>query len=200
MLAGARFRFRDRHFLEIEYFSLKRFGRTRLDSEIRFGDAVYPIGVDIDSSFSTEVTRLGYSYRLVRRADWGVAASVGIHVTRLRALVDGLAFDNGDVLQPTREIADVSAPLPVFGVSGARRLGEKWVLVARGQWFFLSADDFNGSITHAAAFIEHSTFRNVGFGFGYDWFDIDVDTSSTLWRGNADVRFQGPMLFFQASF
>lgn len=200
LLAGVRWRFHERHFLEIEHFDLKRSGQTRIDTQIRFGEAVFPIGADVSSSFTTEVTRLGYSYRVVRRPEWGLAVSAGIHVTRLRAAIDSLSFDNGGTLQTVREIANVTAPLPVFGISGARRLGEKWVLVARGQWFFLEVDDIGGNITHAAAVLEHHTFRNVGFGVGYDWFDIDVDTTDSFWRGRADIRFQGPMAFIQASF
>lgn len=200
LLAGVRWRFHERHFLEIEHFDLKRSGRTRIDTEIRFGDAVFPIGADVSSSFTTEVTRLGYAYRVIRRPEWGLAVSAGIHVTRLRAAIDNLSFDNGSTLQPMREIANVTAPLPVLGISGARRLGQKWVLVARGQWFFLEVDDVGGNITHAAALLEHRTFRNVGFGFGYDWFDIDIDTTDSFWRGRADIGFKGPMVFIQASF
>jgi len=200
LLAGARWRFRDRHFLEVEYFSLKRSGQARIDTEIRFGDATFPVGADVSSSFTTEVTRLGYSYRVVRRPEWGLAVSAGIHVTRLRAVIDGVAFDNGGALPSTQEIASVTAPLPVFGISGARRLSEKWALIARGQWFFLEVDDIGGQITHAAAFLEYSSSRNLGFGFGYDWFDIDADTTDDFWRGRADVRFKGPMIFIQASF
>jgi hypothetical protein len=200
LLAGVRWRFHDRHFFEVEYFNLKRSGQARIDTEIRFGDAVFPVGADVSSSFTTEVTRLGYSYRVVRRPEWGLAVSAGIHVTRLRALIDGLTFGNGGTARPMREIASVTAPLPVFGISGARRLGEKWILVARGQWFFLEVDNIGGNITHAAALLEHHTFRNVGFGFGYDWFDIDADTSGDFWRGRADIRFMGPMIFIQASF
>ena len=102
LLAGVRWRFHDRHFLEVEYFNLKRSGQARLDAEIRFGDAVFPIGADVSSSFTTEVTRLGYSYRVVRRPDWGLAVSAGIHVTRLRALIDELTFDNGGTSRPVR--------------------------------------------------------------------------------------------------
>lgn len=199
-LAGVRWRFNDRHLVEVEYFRLKRYGQSRFDTEIRFGDATFPIGADVNSSFTTEVTRLGYSYRVVRRPEWGLALSAGVHVTRLRAVIDEINFDNNGELQPMREIASVTAPLPVFGLSGARRVGDKWTLVARGQWFFLDVDDMGGRITHAAAFLEHSTFKNVGFGFGYDWFDIDADATDTRWRGTADVRFKGPMLFIQASF
>ena len=200
LLANARWRFHERHFLEIEYFNLTRFGNKRIDREIRFGDADFPIGADLRSSFTTEVTRLGYSYRIVKRPEWGVALSAGLHVTRLRTSLDTLDFDNANPIDLNREVASVTAPLPVFGVSAARHLGGKWVLAARSQWFFLKVEDVEGSINHAAAYIEHYTFRNIGFGFGYDWFKIDVGATDKLWRGTADVRFNGPLFFVQASF
>lgn len=199
-LAAARWRFRDRHFLEIEYFDLKRFGEKRIESEIRFGDTAFPIGADISSSFSTEVTRVGYAYRVVKRPEWGLALSAGLHVTRLRASLDAVILDNGGTPQFDGEIASVSAPLPVFGIAAARRLGEKWVLTGKGQWFFLEIDDIRGALTHAAVFLEYNPFRNIGFGIGYDWFDIDVDSTDTYWRGSTDIRFHGPLVFVQASF
>lgn len=200
LLAAARWRFADRHFLEMEYFELTRYGGKRIEKEINFGERVFNIGADINSSFTTEVTRVGYAYRVIKRPNWGLALSAGIHVTRLRASLDSLEFDNANLPVLDAEIASVTAPLPVFGLSIARRLSEKWTLVGKGQWFFLTFDDYEGSITHATAHFEHNTFRQVGFGFGYDWFDIDVDTTDKYWRGSADVRFHGPLVFIQASF
>ncbi len=200
LLAAARWRFRDRHFLEVEYFHLKRHGNEQIEDEIRFGDTVFPIAADLDSTFTTEVTRVGYSYRALRAPDWGVAVSAGLHLTRLRAGLTVVPSDAGSLPAVSREIASVSAPLPVFGLSGARRLSKKWTLLGRGQWFFLKLDDVSGAITHAAVHLEHNTFNNVGFGVGYDWFDIDIDTNDSLWRGSADVQFKGPIIFVQASF
>ena len=200
LLAGFRWRFRDRHFLELEYFNLKRFGRKRIEEEITFRDEVFPIGIELDSSFTTEVTRASYGYRVIRRDNWGLALSGGVHVTRLRATLDGLAFDNVELPTRSREVASVTAPLPVLGLSGAWWLGGKWSLIGKGQVFFLEVDDVKGGITHASAYLEHNTFRNVGFGFGYDWFDIDVDATDDNWSGSANVQFKGPMLFVQARF
>lgn len=195
-----RWRFRERHFLEVEYFRLKRNGLRRLEGEIRFGDNVYPVGTDVRSSFTTEVTRLGYAYRIVRSRDWGLAFTAGLHVTRLRAALTEVVFDNVEVPVGEAEIAAVTAPLPVFGVSGARRLGEKWALIAQAQLFAVEVDDVDGRIEHGAIYFEHDTFERVGFGFGYDWFNVDVKSQDRLWTGRADVRFHGPMLFLKGSF
>ena len=120
--AALRWRFKKRHFLELEYFRLDRSGFRRLDGEIRFGDNVFPFGADVRSSFTTEVTRLGYSYRIVRNRDWGLAVGAGLHVTRLRATLTEVTFDNIDAPIDETEIAKVTAPLPVIGFGGARRL------------------------------------------------------------------------------
>ena len=198
--AALRWRFKERHFLELEYFRLDRRGFRRLDGEIRFGEDVFPIGADIRSSFTTEVTRLGYSYRIVRNRDWGLAVGAGLHVTRLRAALTEVAFENIDVPIGVTEIAKVTAPLPVIGFGGARRLGTQWALLARAQVFSVEIDDIDGAITHGALYFEHDTLDRFGFGFGYDWFVVDVKTEEKFWRGRAKVRFDGPMLFLKGSF
>lgn len=198
--AALRWHFKERHFLELEHFHLNRKGSRRLDGEIRFGEAVLPIGADVRSSFTTEVTRLSYAYRLVRSENWGVALGAGIHVTRLRATLTEIAFDNIGVPIADTEFAAVTAPLPVFGFSGARRLSKKWALVARAQFFALDVDDVDGSIRHAVVHFEHATRSNLGFGIGYDWFEVGIKTEERLWTGKADIRFHGPMLFLKGSF
>ena len=195
-----RWRFRERHVLEAEYFQLKRNGLRRLDGEIRFGDAVIPVGADVRSSFTTEVTRVSYAYRLVRNRDWGLAFGAGLHVTRLRAALTEVDFDNVEGPTGEAEIAAVTAPLPVIGFAGARRLGEKWALLVRAQLFDVEVDDVDGRIEHGAIYVEHDTFERVGFGFGYDWFNVEIKSRDRLWTGRADVRFHGPMLFLKGSF
>ena len=61
-------------------------------------------------------------------------------------------------------------------------------------------DDVDGRIEHGTIHFEHDTFDRVGFGFGYDWFNVEVKASERLWTGRADVRFHGPMLFLKGSF
>ena len=195
-----RWRFRERHYVEAEHFRLKRNGFRRLDGELRFGDNVFPVGADLQSGFTTEVTRVGYIYELIRSRDWGLGIGAGLHVTRLRAVLSEIIFDNPKVPVGNAEIAAVTAPLPVFGFSGARRLGEKWALLARGQWLSVQTDDIDGSIEHAAVYVEHDTTDWLGLGLGYDWFTIDVDAEDRLWLGNANVSFHGPMLFLKGSF
>ena len=98
------------------------------------------------------------------------------------------------------EVAIVTAPLPVAGMAGARRIGEKWTLIGRGQAFFLEVGDVEGSITHSSVYLEYDPFGHFGFGIGYDWFDVDVDVSDSQWYGHANIRFNGPMVFLKGSF
>jgi hypothetical protein len=200
LLAYVSWRFHECHMLELSYFDLTRSGETRAETVIRFGDIAIPIGANVNSSFTTEVTRVGYSYRFLAGTNWEAALSAGLHVTRLRARLNSLQFDNVGRPIANREIASVTAPLPVLGFSAAHRFGGAWSAGLRGQFFFLEVDDIDGSISHGAAYIGHDTFENIGFGLGYDWFDVDVETTDRFWRGAVDVRFFGPMIFVQGTF
>jgi hypothetical protein len=195
-----RWRFAERHFLEAEYFSLNRNGFRRVDGEIRFGDTTFPLGANINSSFTTEVTRLSYAYRLVRSRNWGLALGAGLHVTRLHTALTEIAFDNIGVPIGDQEIAAVTAPLPVFGFSGARRLSENWTLLARGQYLSVKVDEIDGSIEHGAIQFEYDPGGYLGAGFGYDWFNVNIRSEDRFWIGRAEVRFHGPVLYLTASF
>jgi len=75
-----------------------------------------------------------------------------------------VVIENIGVPVSNREIASVTAPLPVIGVSGARRLREKWALIAKGQTFVLKYDDVKGALNHGSIYFEHATTEHFGFG------------------------------------
>ena len=188
------------HMVDVSYFKLSRSGETRAENEFRFGEVVVPVGANVNSSFTTEVTRISYSYRFLERKTWEAAFSAGLHVTRLAARLNTLQFDNVGTPITDREIASVTAPLPVLGVSVGKYFSEKWTAGFRTQWFFLEVDEYDGAIGHASAMLTYQAFDQVGLGFGYDWFDVDVRTEDRFWTGAVDVRFNGPLIFLQAEF
>ncbi len=79
--------------------------------------------------------------------------------------------------EDSSEFSDVTAPLPVLGLSGSWEFAPKWSLYGRLQIFRLEVGDYDGSIDHLAIRLEHQTFRHVGFGLGYDFFELDIDIS-----------------------
>ena len=196
---GARLRVKSRHFFEYEHFGLSRAGAQTLTGEIEFDDTVFPVGADVRSFFDIKVNRLGYTYALAVTPTFGIGLSGGIHVTEIDTGITEVTIDTPFALENT-EIAKVTAPLPVIGVTGAWRISENWRVKGRLQLFRLQFDGIAGQLDHVSLTMENTTFKNVGFGLGWDLFALDVSMKEQYWNGKVDFRFSGPMIFLMGYF
>lgn len=191
-LIGFDWRFAQMHRLELEYFELDRGGFQTLSGNIEYGDTLFPFESEVSSFFNTDIFRVGYSYSFFQDQTRELAVGVGFHITDLAA---GISDE-----EDSSEFSDVTAPLPVLGIEGGWAFAPKWVLYGRLQIFRLEVGDFDGSIDHLAIRLEHQTFRHVGFGLGYDYFELDVDIDDSDWRGFANYQFDGPTVYVKATF
>lgn len=186
-----------RHFLEVEYFDLNRSGAATLTGEIEFGDQIFGFGAEVKSFFDMQVFRVGYAYIFKDTEKFAFALSAGLHITDLNT---GISEINSQFGEADVAVAAVTAPLPVVGMTGAWNLNDKWLLYGRLQIFRLTIDDFSGSLDHASIKLEYDAFEHVGFGVGYDLFDMGIDVDRRLWNGNVTFRFHGPILYLKGYF
>jgi hypothetical protein len=186
-----------RHFLELEHFRLSRSGLQTLTVELEFGEEVFEVGATVDSYFDTKVTRLSYAYLIHDSKRFAIALSAGLHITELSTGITELAtqFAIENV-----ELADVTAPLPVLGVSGAWRISEKWFMYGRAQIFRLEISDYKGGLDHASVKLEYSAFKHLGIGIGFDLFDHKLEIEKPAWNGTVDFEFRGPILYLKGNF
>ncbi len=94
----------------------------------------------------------------------------------------------------------VDLPLPVFGVSGLWRLPQNFWIQASAQYFALSIDEYDGSVTDYRVLVNWQPSKWLGVGFGYDMFEVDVDVEKDKFNGSLDWKYDGPMLFYSISF
>ncbi len=186
-----------RHFLEVEYFNLERSGAATLTGEIEFGDHTFNFGAEVKSFFDTHVTRISYAYLIKDTEKFAFALSAGLHITDLRTGISEINSQFGDA---EVVVAAVTAPLPVIGMTGAWRINDQWFMYGRLQIFRLTFDDFSGSLDHASIKLEYDAFDHVGFGVGYDLFDMGIAVDRRLWNGNVTFRFHGPILYLKGYF
>ena len=97
-------------------------------------------------------------------------------------------------------LSDITAPLPVVGISGGWNIIDKWYMYGRLQFFQLSISDYDGRLEHASVRLEYDAFEHVGFGLGYDMFGFRLDADRETWDGTVNYRFRGPMLFLKGQF
>jgi hypothetical protein len=110
-----------------------------------------------------------------------LALNVGLYV---------VAFDLGVRVAGTgpgaEEGGSLTAPLPVLGGRLVYRVKPRLNVVASADWFFLNYGDYKGSMNNAVAFVQHHTFKHVGFGGGLNRMAVDIEADSEDWFGDLE--------------
>lgn len=177
-----------RHRLSASWQDLDRESAAVLARDIRFGDVVFPIRVEVEAELDLTDYRLGYTYWPMRgdRAAFGL--TLGVRVLELRA---ALAIDSLDRFDE----GDVTGPLPFVGLEYRQGLGARTRLQAQVGLLEIEIDDVSGDQYHALLGVEHLTLRNIGFGADVSLSRIEVDTEDSGFRGAVELDFLALTVF-----
>ncbi len=209
---GVSWHFARRHALEGEIFSLRRTASITQPFEppIQIGDTIIESGT-IGTSYDTDVYRLTYGFSAIRSERSELQLKAGLHIARLKAdvLLEGAICDPTTTpttppgcppLGTSTEAEDVGAPLPHFGLSYSYAFMPNFGFSIAGMGFALEIEDIEGSIYELDADLVWQPFRHVGFGAGYRYFRVDVESNGSDLNGKFEFEYQGPTVFVQATF
>jgi len=191
-LGGFYWRMSERWRLEMEYFRLHREGSRTLDTQINWGNQVFPIGTTVNSSSTIHDTRVTAGYSFFKRTDKELGAGFGLHVMGVNASIEaaGVGSDTGAV----------TAPLPVVNFYGTFALTSQWAVRMHMDWLSLSYSQYQGDVRSMAFDLLYQPFRHVGFGVGMRSLVLDLTIDDPKWRGRARSTFSGPAAFMTVSF
>ena len=173
----------------------------RTKEEITWQGDVIPVDAVATGEFGFEIFEAAYEYAFIKSQDFELTGSLGLHYTRLEASLTAEIDASGE--QGMLDLggrAAVNAPLPVIGARTLWRFYDNLYLDFLGQAFYLSIDDFDGTILNARAAVTWQPKALLGLGFGYDWFRVDVDVGRSNFDGSMDWTYSGPQVFFNVSF
>lgn len=194
-------RFTERNKLRALWFSNSVSRSTRLEEDISWGDVVYPASVEVGTDFEFDVFELAYERSLLLRDRYELSGTIGLHYTELTLAIEGEGTIDGEsVAGRVRESGSVNAPLPVIGLRGLWRLTGPFWLDASAQFFYLSIDDYQGSLQDYRVAALWQPRRWMGIGIGYSQFTFDVDVEKEGFNGSLDWTYRGPLVFYSASF
>jgi hypothetical protein len=194
-------RFADRHKARFMWFNSSRENSRTIDEDINWGDETFPVNARVRAEFSFDVYELAYEYAFLRRDNYEVSGSFGFHYTELELTLSAKAETSGGTLDTDiSESGNVGAPLPVFGLRGTWALPYNFWIDASGQYFALSIDEYDGSLTDLRVALMWQPKTWLGLGIGYDRFAVDVDVEKDRFDGSLDWTYEGPMIFYSASF
>jgi hypothetical protein len=194
-------RFNDRHKLRFSAFDLEKSNKKTLTDEIEWGDTVFPVAVEVGYDHQFGVVEMAYDYSFLRRENYELGASIGLHYTHFEAGLNAKASTSGGVLAADiKEEASVDAPLPVIGLRGLWALPHNLWLDASAQYFALSIDDIDGNLQDYRVFLTWQPKTWLGIGAGYNRFAVNVDVEKDNFDGSLDWVYSGPMIFYSVAF
>jgi hypothetical protein len=192
-------RFAERHRVRVMYFDTTRSASKTIERDIRVGDTVFPVEALIDTRYETEVAEIAYEYSFLRGKQYEVGASIGIHNLRFGLSLNASENISGQSVVQA-QTANADGPLPVIGLHGVWRLGDRFFLDGQAQFFKVSLKPYDGRLEDYSASIVWMAFRRAGVGVGYNEFVTRVDVESSNFNGRLRWRYGGARVFISASF
>jgi len=195
-------RFADRHKIRAMIFDYSHSKSTTINDEIDWDGTVYPINANVEGKMSFSVYELAYEYAFMRRPDFEVTGSIGLHYTDFKAKLSGTwttSGEGGGTVSASKE-GSVGAPLPVIGVRGLWRIGGDFWLDAMAQYFAMNIDGYDGHLSDLKAVVMWQPVSWGGVGIGYNRFGVDVTAHKDKFNGNLNWAYQGPQIFYSVKF
>ena len=194
-------RINPRHHVRVMYTDYSREDSETIDGDIEWQGDTIPASATVRSHLGFTIVEAAYEYAFVSSDTYELAASAGLHYTKMEASLKATIDAGGG--GGTIEVggpAEVNAPLPVIGARGMWRMGGNFYLDGQVQYFALSFDDFDGSILNYRAAVIWQPKKYIGVGAGFDSFNIDVDVEKDRLTGSMDWTYSGPQVFVNVSF
>lgn len=95
---------------------------------------------------------------------------------------------------------DITAPLPVVGMQLDFAITPKLFIKQSLEVFYMEIGDFKGSINSFTIACEYNFWKNVGFGIGYDVFDLSLEANGSDYPnidfiGKVEFSYSGLLLY-----
>jgi hypothetical protein len=202
---GGYWRFADKHRIFFGYYNLNRDTTSTLNKNI--GPISIPAlgvndtilaGSNIAAKTNWDVYILGYGYSFYKTETAEVTGKIGFDVARISASINGTlnTLANGVLVGATAgSNSDVTAPLPVIGLSGEWAFSPSWKLIGSIGGFKVKVNDVDASVVDGTIGVDYRLFRNFGVGLGYTWLKLKGDVTKSDWNGSLNWRTDGINLY-----
>lgn len=187
------FRLRERNRLRVDYFATNRRGDNVINRQILFGDETFLASDRVTSSLDWRQFALTYTYSVFRNDRFEVGLGLGVH------FVEAYARGAVDAKQLRQEVSG-SGAFPTVPLDITWRISRRFAMVARGQYFHASVNNFEGSIAEYHGDFQYRWKPNFSLGAGYTIMRSSLDVSDANFPGAFRLNVRGPEAFFKISF
>ena len=160
---------RSRSYVRLSYFRLVRSANKRLESELEFGDSIYPIGTELISRYDMYIIRGLYDYDFYSDNRIRLGLSTGLYI-----LPVNFSVGTGRLID---ESATFIAPLPVVGLRNTFFITPKILFKQNIEVLYVKASRLTGTISDLNIWVEYNPFEHFGIGLGYNNFRFRFSAS-----------------------
>lgn len=195
--ADAYWRMTPRQKLRLMYFDTNASSTRVLSEEIVFNDEVYEVNLEVTGRLETQVTALSYEFDFLQGDNYELGGTFGIHNLSFEV---GLSAEANGLSASRSSTAEADGPLPVLGLHGVYRINDKWYLDGGIQYFQISFDPYDGSVTDLTASVVWQATKHFAFGAGWNQFRTKVEVDGDRFDGELTWKYGGARIFVTASF
>jgi hypothetical protein len=187
------YRWGKRSRVDFSYFKINRSGTASAPFDINWGDLpTIPAGTSVSSFFDQEVLKAtyGFSFLNERKAELGIDG--GLFVSDLSVGLSTASFGS--------QKADVTAPLPVVGAYFRYEISHRWRFIGKADFFYLQYSSYSGYLTDLRLDVEYHPWKHVGFGFGFNAIQQQLDYDTSNFSGSVKNTIGGPQIYVFTNF
>jgi len=186
----AYYRFNPRHRIDFTSFSVDRKGARSLaiDPPITIDGEDFSGGT-INSDIKYTLYKLGYAYSFYHSPKVELSITAGLNLTSYELK---FSDDTGAKV----EKADVTAPLPMFGLRMGYAITPKWSVNYVAESFFIELEDtIKGALINYELNTEYKLFKNFAIGAGIARIGSSLEVNDNDWKGSVSDSYRGYTIF-----
>jgi hypothetical protein len=200
------YRFNERHRIDWTYYRSKRGGDAIATRDITIGDPEDPDGIDlisagaqIESTWKYDMFKIGYVWSFLNKERYEWFIGTGLSIRNMDLDIAYRAGGSGSLQTDARRVKQ-TIPLPHLTIGGRWGITPKLDALWKYELFYVELGDYQGAQQDLMAVIEHQTFKNVGFGGGFNIVSLDLTANGSDFRGELDSSTAGVLVYLKAFF
>ena len=199
-LAEYRYRINDNWTLAAGAFTFEVDGTRTVSRDFNFDGVEFEAGVSLDTDIEVDTYIVDVLYTAYCSERSEVRVGGGLHMFDFNAELTGRVFA-GD-LEASRSNAtdDILAPLPNLRAQGFYAFTPKLGASATMGWLSANYDDYDGSFLYLQARLMYRLEGGLGFSFGYQFTDIELEHDRSNGKSKYEIEFDGPTVQLSYAF
>lgn len=169
------YKFNPKHRVEFSYYSFSNSNYSVVGKSFEYNGEKIDAGASLGVKFNTDTYKLNYAYSAYQTNRLDFSFRVGLHVTEVATGIEGVFQLTGDDRAFKNESVQLTAPLPVIGLGIDYEIVSGVALKYRIDYFFLSYDDYSGTMLDTLLALEYHYNQYIGAGIGFNATNMNLN-------------------------